>query len=139
MSFLSEFKNFAIRGSVVDLAVGVVVGAGFNKIVSSFVADIFMPPLGLAIGGVDLSRFVISLKLHPDPARAVVIRYGAFLQTIFDFVIIAFAIFLVVRVLNRIRLHHEANAPVPPPTPEAKLLTEIRDLLRQQIAAPPPS
>jgi large conductance mechanosensitive channel len=138
MSFLSEFKNFAVRGSVVDLAVGVVVGASFNKIVSSFVADIFMPPLGLAIGGVDLSRFVVSLKLHPDPARAVVIRYGAFLETIFDFVIIAFAIFLVVRVLNRIRLHHEANTPRPPPTPEAELLTEIRDLLRQQGAARAP-
>ncbi len=135
MSFLSEFKNFAVRGSVVDLAVGVVVGAGFNKIVSSFVADIFMPPLGLAIGGVDLSRFVITLKLHPDPARAVVIRYGAFLQTIFDFIIIAFAIFLVVRVLNRIRQHHEDTKPKPPPTPEAELLTEIRDLLREQNAA----
>jgi large conductance mechanosensitive channel len=133
MSFLSEFKAFAMRGSVVDLAVGVVVGAGFNKIVSSFVADIFMPPLGLLIGGVDLNRFAWTLKLSPNPAEAVVIRYGAFLQTVFDFVLIAFAIFLVVRIVHRVRAHHEANAPTPPPTSETQLLTEIRDLLRQQI------
>lgn len=141
MSFLSEFKAFAMRGSVVDLAVGVVVGAGFNKIVSSFVADIFMPPLGLLIGGVDLSRFVWELKIHPDPAKAVVIRYGAFLQTIFDFIIIAFAIFIIVKLLNRLRAHHDASLPNPPP--QEKLLMEIRDLLKQQndargAAADPP-
>ena len=134
MRFLSEFKAFAMRGSVIDLAVGVVVGAGFNKIVSSFVADIFMPPLGLAIGGIDLNRFVWTLKLSPDPAKAVVIRYGAFLQTIFDFIIIAFAIFLVVRVIHRLREYHDAHAPKPPPSSETELLTEIRDLLKQQIA-----
>ncbi len=139
MSFLSEFKAFAVRGSVVDLAVGVVVGAGFNKIVSSFVADIFMPPLGLAIGGIDLNRFVLTLKVSPDPAKAVVIRYGAFLQTIFDFFIIAFAIFLVVRIIHRIRADHEANTPPPGPTPEAKLLTEIRDLLQQQVTGTAPA
>lgn len=140
MSFLSEFKAFAVRGSVVDLAVGVVVGAGFNKIVSSFVADIFMPPLGLAIGGVDLKRFVLNLKVSPDPAKTVAIRYGAFLQTVFDFVLIALAIFIVVRVIHRLRLHHEANQPPPAPGPQEQLLTEIRDLLRQQVAggqAPP--
>ena len=137
MSFLSEFKAFAMRGSVVDLAVGVVVGAGFNKIVSSFVADIFMPPLGLMIGGVDLSRFVWTLKISRDPADAVVIRYGAFLQTVFDFVIIALAIYLIVRVVHRLRAHHEANAPTPPPTAQEMLLTEIRDLLKQQVAARP--
>lgn len=138
MSFISEFKAFALRGSVVDLAVGVVVGAGFNKIVSSFVADIFMPPLGLALGGVDLSRFAWQLKLHPDPAHAVVIRYGAFLQTVFDFVIIAFAIFLVVRLVHRLRLHHDSHTPTPPPTQQELLLTEIRDLLKQQVARPQP-
>lgn len=138
MSFLSEFKAFAMRGSVVDLAVGVVVGAGFNKIVSSFVADIFMPPLGLLIGGVDLNRFAWTLKLSRDPADAVVIRYGAFLQTVFDFVLIAFAIFLVVRVVHRVRERHEADAPKPPPSSETQLLTEIRDLLKQQIEARPP-
>jgi large conductance mechanosensitive channel len=126
-----------MRGSVVDLAVGVVVGAGFNKIVSSFVSDIIMPPLGLAIGGVDLGRFALTLKISRDPAEAVVIRYGAFLQTIFDFIIIAFAIFLLVRLVHRLRIHHEANQPTPPPSAEAKLLTEIRDLLKQQAAPQP--
>jgi large conductance mechanosensitive channel len=139
MSFLSEFKAFAVRGSVVDLAVGVVVGASFNKIVSSFVADIFMPPLGLMIGGIDLNRFAWTLKLSKDPAEAVVIRYGAFLQTVFDFVIIAFAIFLIVRLVHRLRVHHEANAPRPPPTAQEQLLTEIRDLLKQQVVARPPA
>jgi large conductance mechanosensitive channel len=137
MSFISEFKAFAMRGSVVDLAVGVVVGAGFNKIVSSFVSDIIMPPLGLAIGGVDLGRFALTLKLGRDPAEAVVIRYGAFLQTVFDFVIIALAIFLLVRIVHRLRIHHEANQLPPPPSAEAKLLAEIRDLLRQQAGAAP--
>ncbi len=137
MSFFTEFKSFALRGSVVDLAVGVVVGAGFNKIVSSFVADIFMPPLGLVLGGVDLGRFDWVLKVHPDPTKSVVIRHGAFLQTVFDFMIIAFAIFLIVRLVHRLRLHHEANAPAPAPTPQELLLTEIRDLLKQQFARPP--
>ena len=133
MGMISEFKAFAMRGSVVDLAVGVVVGAGFNKIVSSFVADIFMPPLGLLIGGVDLSRFVWELKIHPDPAKAVVVHYGAFLQTIFDFVIIAFAIFIIVKLLNRLRANHDASLPSPPP--QERLLMEIRDLLKQQSDA----
>jgi large conductance mechanosensitive channel len=131
MSFLSEFKAFAVRGNVIDLAVGVVIGAAFGKIVSSFVADIIMPPLGLAIGGIDFSKLAVILKPSPDPAQVVALRYGAFLQTLLDFIIIAFAIFLVVKLINR--MHKPAPAP-PPPGPSAQevLLTEIRDLLRER-------
>lgn len=133
MSFLSEFKAFAVRGNVVDLAVGVIIGAAFGKIVSSFVADIIMPPLGLAIGGVDFSKLAVILKPSPDPAQVVALRYGVFLQTLFDFIIIAFAIFLVVKLINNMRAK-EAEAPAAPPAPTAQelLLTEIRDLLRER-------
>ena len=103
MSLISEFKAFAVRGNVVDLAVGVIVGAAFGKIVSSFVADIIMPPLGLAIGGVDFSKLVVVLKASPDPAQVVALRYGVFLQAVFDFMIVAFAIFMAVRMMNKMR------------------------------------
>ena len=131
MSFLSEFKAFAVRGNVIDLAVGVVIGAAFGKIVSSFVADIVMPPLGLAIGCVDFSKLAVVLQQNADPTKVVALRYGAFLQTLFDFVIIAFAIFLVVRLINKM---HKPPAPAEPPGPTAQevLLTEIRDLLAQR-------
>lgn len=131
MSFLSEFKAFAVRGNVVDLAVGVVIGAAFGKIVSSFVADIIMPPLGLAIGGADFSKLAVILKDNVDPTKVVALRYGAFLQATFDFLIIAFAIFLVVRLINKM---HKPPAPAGPPAPTTQelLLTEIRDLLRDR-------
>lgn len=131
MSFISEFKAFAIRGNVVDLAVGVVIGAAFGKIVSSFVADIIMPPLGLAIGGLDFSKLAVVLKQSPDPAQVVALRYGAFLQTIVDFAIIAFAIFMVVKLINRLRAEQPPAGP-PAPTPQELLLMEIRDLLRER-------
>ncbi len=132
MSFTSEFKAFAIRGNVIDLAVGVVIGAAFNKIVSSFVADVVMPPLGLAIGGVDFAKLAVVLKPSPDPAQAVLLRYGAFLQTIFDFVIIALAIFVVVKIVNAMRAAQPVNAEPPAPTGQELLLAEIRDLLRDR-------
>jgi large conductance mechanosensitive channel len=131
MAWLDEFKKFAMRGSVVDLAVGVVIGGAFGKIVSSFVNDVLMPPLGLLLGGVDFSDLAITLKAAEGEAPAVLWKYGAFIQTIVDFVIIAFAIFLVVKAMNAMQKKQEA-APPPAPPAEVVLLTEIRDSLRQR-------
>ncbi len=130
MSIIAEFKKFAMRGNVVDLAVGIILGAAFGKIVSSFVADIITPPLGLLLGGVDFSQLAITLRAAVGDQPAVVMSYGKFLQTIFDFVIIAFAIFMAIKVLYRLRLHQDA-APAGP-TKDQVLLTEIRDLLKEQ-------
>ncbi len=132
MSFLSEFKAFAVRGNVVDLAVGVIIGASFGKIVSSFVADVVMPPLGLAIGGVDFSKLAVVLRDNPDPTKIVALRYGVFVQSVFDFIIIALAIFVVVKLINRLRAQQPVNAEPPAPSGQELLLAEIRDLLRGQ-------
>ncbi len=133
MSFASEFKAFAMRGNVVDLAVGVIIGAAFGKIVSSFVADIVMPPLGLAIGGIDFSKLAVILRDNADPAKVVSLRYGAFLQSVFDFMIIALAIFIVVKLINSMRAKQaEVPAEPPAPTTSEKLLVEIRDLLARR-------
>jgi large conductance mechanosensitive channel len=132
MSFMSEFKAFAVRGNVVDLAVGVIIGAAFGKIVSSFVADVVMPPLGLAIGGVDFSKLAVILQDSPDPTKVVALRYGMFLQSLFDFIIIAFVIFVVVKLINGMRAKQEVNAEPPAPSGQELLLAEIRDLLREQ-------
>ena len=133
MSILNEFKAFAVKGNVVDMAVGIIIGAAFGKIVSSFVGDVVMPPIGLLIGGVDFSDLAITLKAAEGDLPAVVLSYGKFIQTVLDFVIVAFAIFMGVKVINRLK-REEAVAPtVPPaPSPEEVLLTEIRDLLKQQ-------
>ena len=133
MSFMSEFKAFAVRGNVVDLAVGVVIGAAFGKIVSSFVADIIMPLLGLAIGGINFSKLAVVLQESADPTKVIALRYGIFIQAIFDFTIIAFAIFLAVKFINRLRAK-QAEAPAQPPAPTTQelLLSEIRDLLRDR-------
>ncbi|HVH98445.1 MAG TPA: large-conductance mechanosensitive channel protein MscL [Enhygromyxa sp.] len=132
MSFTKEFKEFALRGNVVDLAVGIIIGAAFGKIVSSFVADIIMPPLGLLVGNVDFSDLKVTLKEATDAAPAVTMNYGLFLQAIFDFLIVALAIFFVVKAMNRMQ-KSKAEAPTPPaPSTEEKLLTEIRDLLAQK-------
>ncbi|WP_313224700.1 large-conductance mechanosensitive channel protein MscL [Stutzerimonas nitrititolerans] len=133
MSFLSEFKTFAVRGNVIDMAVGIIVGAAFGKIVSSFVDGVVMPPLGLLIGGVDFSDLVIVLKEAVGDAPAVTLNYGMFIQTVVDFVIIAFAIFLAIKAINTLK-RQEAEAPSAPPAPtkEEVLLTEIRDLLKEQ-------
>jgi large conductance mechanosensitive channel len=128
---MSEFKSFAMRGNVVDMAVGIVMGGAFGKIVSSFVADVLMPPIGLALGGVDFSDLAITLQEAEGEVAAVTMKYGVFIQTIIDFLIIAFAIFLVVKAMNSV-IKKEAEAPPPPPKPskEEELLTEIRDALR---------
>lgn len=139
MSLLSEFKTFAMRGNVVDLAVGVVIGAAFGKIVASMVDGLIMPVIGLLVGGVNFKDLAIVLKdaqLAADgsvAAAAVTLNYGAFLQTVFDFTIIAFAIFMVIKAMNRLKRKEEAApAPAAPPEPsnEEKLLAEIRDLLK---------
>lgn len=129
MSFFSEFKAFAMRGNVIDLAVGVVIGAAFGKIVTSLVDQMIMPPIGMLIGGVDFSAYKWVLQAAgADGKGEIAIQFGAFLNTIIQFAIVAFAIFLVVKLMNRLIKKEEA-APAPPP-PEVELLTEIRDLLK---------
>ena len=124
MSMLQEFKSFAMKGNVVDLAVGVIIGAAFGKIVASLVEDVIMPVLGTLIGGINFSGLAITVG-------SATIKYGKFVQTCVDFVIIAWAIFVAVKVINRLK---RAEPPPAPPTPprEEQLLTEIRDLLKQQ-------
>ncbi len=136
MSILKEFKTFAVKGNVIDMAVGIIIGAAFGKIVSSFVGDVLTPALGILIGGVDFTDLVITLKAAQGDAPAVVIAYGQFIQTIIDFIIIAFAIFMGIKAINRLK-HEEKvaeEAPAAPPAPsnEEVLLSEIRDLLKQQ-------
>lgn len=138
MSVIKEFKDFAMRGNVVDLAVGVVIGGAFGKIVSSLVSDVIMPPIGLALGGVNFTDIKITLKdamldaAGAITAPAVTLNIGTFVQTVFDFTIIAFAIFMIVKLMNSAKKKEEA-APAPPPAPtkEEVLLTEIRDLLKK--------
>jgi large conductance mechanosensitive channel len=140
MSFAKEFKEFAMKGNVVDLAVGIIIGAAFGKIVSSFVNDVIMPPLGLLIGNVDFSNLVVILSNDFESyeaalaAGAPMLRYGIFIQSVFDFVIVAFAIFLAIKAINRLRRQQEAAPPPaapPEPSAEVKLLTEIRDVLKK--------
>ena len=135
MSIIKEFKEFAVKGNVVDMAVGIIIGAAFGKIVTSVVGDVLMPPIGLMIGGVDFSDLAVVLKEATADTPAVTIAYGKFIQTILDFTIVAFAIFMVVKGINRLKRKEEA-APTPPanpvPSKEELLLTEIRDLLRDK-------
>lgn len=133
MSIAKEFKEFAVRGNVVDMAVGIVIGAAFGKIVTSAVSDLVTPPLGYIIGGVDFTNLAVTLPALREGAEDVTIRYGAFLQTVFDFVIVAFAIFMVIKAINRMKRKEEAapSAPAAPPRQEV-LLEEIRDLLKKQ-------
>ena len=131
MGFMKEFKEFAMRGNVVDMAVGIIIGGAFGKIVSSFVGDVIMPPLGLLIGGVDLTNLAITLKPAVDKAAAVTLNYGKFIQSLVDFTIVAFAIFVAIKAMNALKKKEEAApaAPAPPPKQEV-LLGEIRDLLK---------
>jgi len=133
MSMLSEFKEFAVKGNVVDMAVGVVIGGAFGKIITSLVGDVIMPPIGVALGGVDFSGLSIVIQAAIDNKPAVVISYGKFLQTIIDFIIIAFAIFMAIKAMNSLKRQEEAapEAPAAPPNQEL-LLAEIRDLLKEK-------
>ena len=132
MKILNEFKAFAMRGNVVDMAVGIILGAAFGKIVSSFVNDIIMPPIGLLVGGVDFTDLSVVLKGAVGEVPAVTINYGMFIQVIIDFVIVAFAIFMAVKAMNSMKKTEEPAPEAPPaPSKEQELLTEIRDLLKK--------
>jgi len=131
MGFVKEFKEFAMRGNVVDLAVGVIIGAAFGKIVTSLVTDVIMPPIGYITGGIDFAEKKIVLK-PGDPAHKiaeVAVHYGNFINSVIQFLIIAFCIFLVVKAINSLKREEPAPAPDPVPTKEEVLLTEIRDML----------
>jgi len=135
MGVMSEFRDFALKGNVVDMAVGVVIGGAFGKIVTSFTNDILMPPIGLLLGGVDFSELKIMMKEAVGETAAVSINYGAFINIILDFTIIAFAIFLVVKAMNTAMASVRKKEPAPPPPGPSKeevLLTEIRDALRSR-------
>ena len=129
MGMMQEFKEFAMKGNVLDMAVGVVIGAAFGKIVSSFVGDVVMPLLGTIVGGVDFTKLAVTLGTNAA-GEPLLLKYGAFIQTVFDFVIIAAAIFMALRAINRLKAPPPAAAPAAPPA-DVALLTEIRDLLKK--------
>ena len=132
MSMMKEFRDFAMRGNVVDMAVGIVIGAAFGKIITAFVNGVLMPPIGLLVGGVDFSELSMILQEASGEVAAVTLNYGAFIQTVVDFIIIAFAIFMVVKAMNKMKKKEEAKPAAPPkPSAEENLLTEIRDLLKK--------
>ena len=138
MGMVKEFKEFAMRGNVMDMAVGIIIGGAFGKIISSFVADVLMPPIGVLLGGTDFTSLKIVLKAKEMQAdkvvsQAVTINYGNFIQVTIDFIIIAFSIFMIIKLMNSLN-KKEIPAPAAPaePSNEEKLLTEIRDLLKKQ-------
>lgn len=133
MAILKEFREFAVKGNVVDMAVGIIIGAAFGKIVSSFVGDVVMPPLGILIGGINFADLAFTLKDAAGETPAVTLNYGRFIQTLVDFTIVAFAIFMVIKAMNTLKRKEEATPPPPPePTKEEQLLAEIRDILKQR-------
>ena len=132
MSMMTEFKEFAIKGNAVDMAVGIIVGAAFGKIVSSFVNDVIMPPIGLLIGGVDFNKLTFTLKEASGDVAAVMISYGKFIQTVIDFTIIAFVIFIVIKAINSQKRKEEEPVPPPGPSKEEILLSDIRDILKEK-------
>lgn len=133
MSYLKEFKEFAMKGNVMDMAVGIIIGVAFGKIISSFVSDILMPPIGVLLGGVDFTEYKATLVEAAGETAAVTINYGLFFQNVVDFLIIAAAIFMVIKVMNAAKKKEEA-APAAPPAPSNQevLLGEIRDLLKKK-------
>lgn len=132
MSMIKEFKEFAMRGNVVDMAVGIIIGGAFGKIISSFVSDVLMPPIGLLLGGMDFSKLALTIKEGSEGVEPVLLKYGVFINTTIDFLIIAFAIFMVIKAMNSLKKKKEEApaAPLPPPA-DVQLLTEIRDLLKK--------
>ena len=132
MSMMKEFKEFAMKGNVVDMAVGIIIGGAFGKIISSFVSDVLMPPIGLMLGGMDFSKLALTLKEGSEGVEPVLMNYGVFIMTAIDFIIIAFAIFMAIKAMNSMKKKEEAK-PTPPPAPtkEETLLGEIRDLLKK--------
>ena len=137
MGFIKEFKDFAMKGNVMDMAVGVIVGGAFGKIVSSLVDDVLMPLIGMATGGIDLSGLEYKVMIPGidggEPIAGAVLKYGAFIQNVIDFLIIAFCIFLMIKAMNKLTAKKEEEpAPAPEPSAEEKLLTEIRDLLKKK-------
>ena len=132
MGMMKEFKEFAMKGNVVDMAVGIIIGAAFGKIIASFVGDVLMPPIGMMLGGMDFSAMAFTLKEAVGETPAVTIGYGKFIQALVDFLIVAFAIFMAIKAMNSMKRKEEA-APAAPPAPpkEEVLLTEIRDLLKK--------
>ena len=133
MSLASEFKEFAMKGSVIDLAVGVVIGAAFGKIVSSLVADVIMPPIGQLIGNVNFSDLAVHIGTDPK-GKEVLLKYGVFIQTVFEFIIIAFVLFMAIKGINRLKRQPPPPPAAPPPPPrEEVLLEEIRDLLKRKV------
>lgn len=133
MKMLQEFKQFAMRGNVLDMAIGIIIGAAFGKIVSSVVADVIMPPIGMLLGGMDFSSLSITLKEATETSPAVLLKYGVFINTIIDFIIIAFAIFMLVKGINSLKKQEEEKPAAPPaPTKTEILLEEIRNELRKK-------
>ena len=133
MGMMKEFKEFAVKGNVIDMAVGIIIGVAFGKIVSSFVGDVIMPPIGVLVGGIDFSNLSFIIKGASGDTAAVVVSYGKFLQTVIDFLIVAFAVFMAVKAINSLK-RKEEEAPKAPPEPTAQevLLSEIRDLLKNR-------
>lgn len=132
MKFADEFKAFALKGNVADMAVGIIIGAAFGKIIASMVSDVIMPPLGLVIGGVNFTELKIILKEAVGGNPAVTLNYGNFLQVVFDFLIVAFVVFMMIKAMNSARKKQAVAPPLPPaPSNEEILLTEIRDLLKK--------
>ncbi len=131
MGILREFKEFAVKGNAIDMAIGIIIGAAFGKIISSLVDDIIMPPIGMLVGGVDFTNLAVTLKEATLDTPAVTVNYGNFIQTLVNFTIIAFAVFMIVKLINRFRRKQE-TAPEPVSSKEALLLAEIRDLLRER-------
>ena len=135
MSLLNEFKTFAIRGNVVDMAIGGIMGAAFGKVVASLVNDVIMPPIGVLVGGVEFGNLAVTLKEAVGEVPAVTLNYGQFIQTIVDFTIVAAAVFFAVKVINQLQKQHAAAPPPaapPAPSREEQLLTEIRDLMKER-------
>ncbi len=133
MKIMKELKEFSIRGNVVDMAIGIIIGSAFSRIVTSLVNDIILPPIGVLIGGVNFTRLSITIQKATDEVPAVVIGYGRFIQTVVDFAIITFVIFFVVKAINSLRRREEAQEEVPAaPSSQELLLAEIRDLLREK-------